>query len=79
MTEQQQPPNSVQVIIFLNGTEAGKQTLPLPPTYAQAEQGLQTLFVNTGDALARLYTAVQEQEIAALRAQLTAPGGAPSP
>lgn len=85
-TPPQVPQSGVQVVLVLNGQQAGGQFLPLPETYAQAEQGLQTVFTSLRDTLARLYeervrqiaTAEKQRadaladELAALQAELAA-------
>lgn len=89
--EPQTPQSGVQVVLVLNGQQAGGQFLPLPETYAQAEQGLQNVFTAVRDTLARLYEErlrqiaatertranALEEQLAAMKAELDAlKGGA---
>lgn len=90
MTTSPQSQNGILVALVLNGEQTGAGFLPLPDTYAQAEQGLQDLIVSTRSALARLYeerarnAALSEQkradamteEVARLQAELALLRGA---
>lgn len=78
-SEQAAPQTGVQVMLILNGQQAGGQFMPLPETYAQAEAGLRDVFTSLRDVLARLYedramrlAVAEKQRADALQAQLDA-------
>lgn len=76
-TAEQPPQSGVQLILILNGQQAGGQFMPLPDTYVQAEQGLSSLFTGLRDTLARLYedrarqmAAAEHQQVESLSAEV---------
>ena len=69
-TAEQPPQSGVQLVLVLNGVQAGGQFMPLPDTYVQAEQGLSSLFTGLRDTLARLYEDRARQMAAAEHMQV---------